>query len=742
MKRAFLALLLFCLPLAAADSKTAQAEKELVRLSAKIRNGTLPSDDLRWLRRQLEKPLDPEFGEVALILLAEQEARSGKVAQGLASLLPAALLDASVAKAAERALLAVKPLPRQVDGAGRRGWQTEMVSAFSKAVQGTQHWRGAEGSHPRAQLWAALLLAELGEQDQSSRLGQRYRECQHPFLVIGDCCLVAQGAMSGQKFAAARDAANEGLRLIGLLPKVMKGDDTTVQASALELALLGLLHDRLTRLRNLAAPLAEMQARGLPWNLYRDAETLRLAQRPAEAVIIYDELAKWHGDTVFGLAARLYRGKCLLQLAQLRPDATLRRGRDKAAKLAPLHVTEAGLASREQTPETIAVERRERLPAIPWGEEAEKTALRELEAFIAEAPTGLYREEAYLALADQALTEFAPSKARPWLEKGVACLDQLAGKAADASMAVPDSASDVARPAPGYFSRDIWGNKTIAANPPGSVFNRLNCSWYLDAMRIELQGKLGLCQFIAGENAEAGRNWAKLRDLTPEWQEAERSASPSAPRRLAWASEHGMMLTPKDEWRFFGKEQLVRLLVCDYLHFMGRWPDARAQLDAFLAADRDLKPEAKARLLYNRGKTFVGLKERSAEWSKTLPFAGTPAMKQALINIAQQASQNYGSDNRDNATIKDDALKKMLWLEKLDAKKEYREDILATRAAIAFTRRQLSILVENHDLLVKEFPDGQGRWYIYQLRVIGEKNAWPKTWDEIRAEQAAKDVKP
>jgi hypothetical protein len=288
----------------------------------------------------------------------------------------------------------------------------------------------------------------------------------------------------------------------------------------------GALIGRLKGLLRDAQRLAEMDLYGEDFVRYRDAEHLRRVQgNHAAAREVYLEIIQKWPETIYAEASRLYAAQCLVAL-----------GKTDEAK-------------------------------------------RELAAFRASDPYGLYRGEAVLEMGRIALEyDLAPQAARgcfllleTWLrevqDKTLLNIEKLAVREAAEKLTTP--------PAKEKYT-DFWGNVKKNAIRPGQLVNRKTCPWYLDDLKEQMAMYLGFLAFVEGKKDEALTWYAKILECDPATRRLDTAGEWNDYSRLKWGAEHGYLYAyPAELALFKDPRQRLSVLLCDFYYVTERWDKAR-----------------------------------------------------------------------------------------------------------------------------------------------------------------------
>ena len=214
-------------------------------------------------------------------------------------------------------------------------------------------------------------------------------------------------------------------------------------------------------------------------------------------------------------------------------------------------------------------------------------AKRELAAFRASDPYGLYRGEAALEMGRIALEyDLAPQAAKgcflllqTWLwevqDKTPLNIERLA---------VREAAQKVTAPPAEEKYTDFWGNVKKSAVQPGQLVNRKTCPWYLDDLKEQMAMYLGFLAFVEGKKDEALAWYKRILECDPATRRMDTSGTANDYSRLKWGAEHGYLYAYPQELALF-KDPRHRLgvLLCDFYYCTERNQDGIALSRRFLA---------------------------------------------------------------------------------------------------------------------------------------------------------------
>ncbi|MBN1673897.1 MAG: tetratricopeptide repeat protein [Kiritimatiellae bacterium] len=312
----------------------------------------------------------------------------------------------------------------------------------------------------------------------------------------------------------------------------------------------------------------DIERYGADFVAYRDADRLRFANKPAQALAKYAEVIKTYPGTVYAEAATVYSGYCHRELEDY---AT-------AEKL--------------------------------WREQLKN-------------PWGLYRGEICLALANMEFEyRLRPQEAEYWYKKAIEWMDKVG--LVDKKMfllGVPGKAFTVSAPPIRMKEQKAWfGPPDWSKVKPGTIINRRTCHWYLNKLRLDAHGKLALIKFLGGDAKGAQDEIAAILKYDDDEKRMHEKGEPNSYRRLHWEFEHGYLRAPPDEFAAFKGRAKVLVAIGDYYYEIEDWPNAQRAYDRLALLHRQrrisLTKPAEAYLTYIRGMTRYVQKE----FEKALPF--------------------------------------------------------------------------------------------------------------------------
>ncbi|HUX01144.1 MAG TPA: hypothetical protein VMY35_09225, partial [Phycisphaerae bacterium] len=258
---------------------------------------------------------------------------------------------------------------------------------------------------------------------------------------------------------------------------------------------------------------------------YRDAERLRRVEdNPAAAREVYLEIIQKWPEGIYAEASRLYAAQCLVAMGKI------------------------------------------------------AEAKRELAAFRASDPYGLYRGEAALEMGRIALEyDLAPQAAKgcflllqTWLwevqDKTPLNIERLA---------VREAAEQVTAPPAQEKYTDFWGNVKKSAVQPGQLVNRKTCPWYLDDLKEQMAMYLGFLAFVEGKKDEALAWYAKILECDPATRRMDTEGDANDYTRLRFGAEHGYLVAFPEELAVYkDPRQKLAVLLTDFHYVCQRFDQA------------------------------------------------------------------------------------------------------------------------------------------------------------------------
>ncbi|MGB2801789.1 MAG: hypothetical protein WBD52_05675, partial [Phycisphaerae bacterium] len=335
---------------------------------------------------------------------------------------------------------------------------------------------------------------------------------------------------------------------------------------------------RLEGLLRQAERLAEMDLYGEDFVRYRDAERLRRAEgKHAAASEIYLEIIQKWPESIYAEASRLYAAQCLVALGKI------------------------------------------------------EEAKRELAAFRASDPYGLYRGEAVLEMGRIALEyDLAPQAARGCFLLLGTWLQEVQDKTPlnIEKLAVREAAEKVTTPPAKEKYTDFWGNVKKNAIQPGQLVNRKTCPWYLDDLKEQMAMYLGFLAFVEGKKDEALAWYKRILECDPATRRMDTAGEWNDYSRLKWGAEHGYLYAYPNDLRLYDKNprQKLAVLLFDFYYVTDRSDKAEQMAKRLLAGDfgrlapplREYPQYAYATALYDTKGNDAAFRE----YMKILPAAG------------------------------------------------------------------------------------------------------------------------
>lgn len=415
-----------------------------------------------------------------------------------------------------------------------------------------------------------------------------------------------------------------------------------------------------------ARELRDANLYGPDWVAYRAAEKMRRERASYfEAYQQYSDIIAGYPNTVYGEAAKCYRIKTLIALANSGNLDSSQKGidgyyaqikniEDKLAAAVKAKVGKKAMFDLEaQRKELIAYVKK--LESTPRGTQAAKQVSIDAESFLKQNEWGLYRGETLYDLGGYYLErEFdvkagleCYSKAKEWFDKVVEVDSDLA------AFDTPDKAAKVAAPPRTMRTTDVWGNSGWAIPKPGDLFNRRTSGWYRDYYRMMCGTKMGFCFFILGEKEQA----LKEIEIILEVDETERAF-----HNKGWPSNYGrlrdefiadrLFATKEDLANFKGKMK-TQLMVADYYYEMEQWGEAIIRYREFDRQHGDkLNTIARAYIDLMLGycaqheKDYATALTYFGKFETDRSYYNTPSWERALITLAVHYQNRKETHNR------------------------------------------------------------------------------------------------
>ncbi|MBN1670611.1 MAG: tetratricopeptide repeat protein [Kiritimatiellae bacterium] len=362
------------------------------------------------------------------------------------------------------------------------------------------------------------------------------------------------------------------------------------------------------RREQLMALIAETKRRwdveryGADFVAYRDADRLRFAGKPAQALDKYAEVIAQYPGTAYSEAATVYSGYCCRDLEEYA----------KAEEL--------------------------------WRD-------------MLENPWGLYRGEICLALANMEFEyRLRPEKAEYWYRKAIEWMDKV--KLVDSRVSaftVPGQALAVSAPPAAMKEQKAWiGPPDWAQVKPGTVINRRTCRWYLNKLRLDAHGKLALILFLAG-NAKAAQDEIGAILKYDEYEKSLHTQQrPNSYTRLHYEFGIGCLRADEEEFAAFTGRARTMVAIGDYYYEVEDWKAARNIYDKMARLHGTGKPHlsrnAEAYVVHMQGMC----RQMLHEWDSAMTyfrrfreggeFRGTPSWPKAMFGQKHILMQTQGRD--------------------------------------------------------------------------------------------------
>jgi len=216
-------------------------------------------------------------------------------------------------------------------------------------------------------------------------------------------------------------------------------------------------------------------------------------------------------------------------------------------------------------------------------------AQKELAAFRASDPYGLYRGEAVLEMGRIALEHHL----KPEAAKGCfLLLDTWLKEARNneplniEKLAVRSAARKVTAPPRKEKRVDSWGNVKKNEIKPGQLVNRTTCPWYLDDLAEQCAMYVGLLYFVEGDKENALTWYKKILECDPATRRLDTSGVWNDYSRLKWGAEHGYLYAyPRELAAFKTSRQRLAVLLVDFYYVTQRWEEAGRMARRLLKGD-------------------------------------------------------------------------------------------------------------------------------------------------------------
>lgn len=224
-------------------------------------------------------------------------------------------------------------------------------------------------------------------------------------------------------------------------------------------------------------------------------------------------------------------------------------------------------------------------------------ALANLKRFCEEDPSGLYRGEALLVIAQERLDANDRLSAAPWLDKLEIWIRATRNQPEKSEDLLGDLRPKVLPPASPWVGKpDAFGRFARLPLSPSWLVNEQTASWYLNELESQCAKNAGLVALLKGDNAKMKACWQRVAQLEPvlapksgkaAFADKAKKPTPTEATRLAFAAKTGRILAYAGEEHLLdghpkGKERVV---YAEYLYVTGEFEKAVQELREVLAAD-------------------------------------------------------------------------------------------------------------------------------------------------------------
>ncbi len=484
--------------------------------------------------------------------------------------------------------------------------------------------------------------------------------------------------------------------------------------------------------RDEAKNLFDTQKLGFGYLLFKEAETARRVKSDfLTAFLVYDELLASPGNgleprpakTAFGEAAKAYKIKCFLSLSR---DNAAKDARTSLANLENnletlkllLKTTKksgAGKGIQEKIESEIEKISARLMEAkkVPFGDEAAKQAIAELNQLISNQRPSPYKGELLLDLGDHLLERDLniEEAAQRFQESSSFFDDAISWEAAsDLLKMLPDALMESTPPIT-ERQQDMWGNILSNEISPGQLFNQRTCSWYLSHFKKEVSLRMGFVSFFKGDFPAARNAWNELAKLDPFLNETEKMGFGSVRERLIWNIDHNngcLYATPAEMKAFKDPKIRLAVMLADLAFENEDRKTAVKRYDELLSGNFcKLSKDELAYILFAKGVSLAWIKGSDAALKHLeenyVFIKGSPSEPRALLAMA----------GRSKALGTADAIAKSLqYCETLSRKFPSTEEGLDALFFAATTYRKLGQLYRSRKLFTEYISKKKNGGYV------------------------------
>ena len=466
---------------------------------------------------------------------------------------------------------------------------------------------------------------------------------------------------------------------------------------------------------------------------YRDARYSELkAQAYIEAALKYIDIIEKYQKTVYSAAARAYKIKCLLKLADKSSLSSIQKSY-KNANIKKIEIQDRySQGIRQKLPDVkldqlkhaleMAKAYETKVRSFPVGTRAWTKANEEAKAFFLN-DFGLYRGEVMYAFAEHSLLrKIDLDSADYWVNRANQWFTKL--KENDQALEnfnVPFKAIEISRPPSKERSSDNLGNVDFSPLSYDKIFNRKTTSWYIEYFLKELKMKEGFILFAKGDYLKAEQIWKELYNMDSFYVESEKKGFGSTVQRLIWNAKNNqgaLYATPNEMKSFRNKRLRTAVLLADLDYENENREKALEQYlliesGAFGKLDRNQS----AYINYPIGACYLyGVIGKENDWRKRFfkyldEFRGTPSEVRALFALANTLVCNIDK--------KDDCVKGLEiyeYIVKSFPNEPEAEDSLFYLVSFYANLQNPKICKLYCDLYLKKYPSGKWINFLKRLK--------------------------
>jgi tetratricopeptide (TPR) repeat protein len=227
-----------------------------------------------------------------------------------------------------------------------------------------------------------------------------------------------------------------------------------------------------------------------------------------------------------------------------------------------------------------------------------KEAIKELKKFVKEDPNGLYRGEALTLLGKIELEQNWDAKASAkYYEQALTWFRNIRNvqNATELYAKLPKNVQESAKPKKKPVTYDKWHRMQYNSASDLAIVNRTTASWYLSSQEKEALFMLGFFQFLNQNYPEAKKLWSKIANIDADLAILGAKGIPNVIMRLKAACDQKYMLfSPKENKKLKAKQRLL-LVMAEFDYLLEKFDESKKNYELCLKnpkADKNVKAAA------------------------------------------------------------------------------------------------------------------------------------------------------